>query len=54
MSIALYDREGNKILSEGIYLDMPAWGYHIFEVTSPANSFLPRPDKTKLAKINQP
>ncbi|HEY2350794.1 MAG TPA: alpha-amylase family glycosyl hydrolase, partial [Puia sp.] len=43
MSSALYDREGNKILSEGIYLDMPAWGYHIFEVTSPANSFLKDP-----------
>jgi Alpha amylase, catalytic domain len=40
MSIALYDRDGNKILNEGIYLDMPAWGYHIFEVTSPANSLL--------------
>jgi hypothetical protein len=44
MSTALYDRDGNKILSEGIYLDMPAWGYHIFEVTAPANSFLIDPE----------
>jgi hypothetical protein len=39
MSKALYDREGNKVLSEGIYLDLPAWGYHIFDVTVPANIF---------------
>jgi len=30
----LYDRDGNEILSKGIYLDLPAWGYHIFEVGS--------------------
>jgi hypothetical protein len=33
MSSALYDRSGNDLLSGGIYLDMRAWGYHIFEVT---------------------
>ena len=32
MSSAIYDREGDKVLSEGIYLDMPAWGYHIFDL----------------------
>jgi len=37
MSPALYDRDGSEVLSKGIYLDLPAWGYHIFEVTEPAN-----------------
>ena len=36
MSDAIYDRQGNEVLSGGIYLDMPAWAYHIFEVTVPA------------------
>jgi hypothetical protein len=35
MSNALYDRNGNDLLSGGIYLDLPAWGYHIFEVAVP-------------------
>jgi hypothetical protein len=35
MSDALYDRGGSDLLSKGIYLDLPAWGYHIFEVTVP-------------------
>ncbi len=33
MSAALYDRDGNELLSGGIFLDLPAWGYHIFELT---------------------
>jgi hypothetical protein len=37
MSDAIYDRQGNEVLSGGIYLDMPAWAYHIFEVTIPSN-----------------
>ena len=53
MSIALYDRDGNKILSEGIYLDMPAGGYHIFEVSSPANSFLMDSNLQKPAEQQQ-
>jgi hypothetical protein len=32
MSPAVYDRDGNELLSKGLYLDLPAWGYHIFEV----------------------
>jgi len=32
MSPALYDRPGDEILSRGLYLDLPAWGYHIFEL----------------------
>jgi hypothetical protein len=36
MSNALYDRNGNDLLSAGIYLDMPGWGFHIFEMSIPA------------------
>jgi hypothetical protein len=51
MSSDMYDREGNKLLSEGIYLDLPAWGYHIFEITIPANIFKPQPQNLEIAKI---
>ena len=34
MRPASYDRDGNDILSRGLYLDLPAWGYHVFELTS--------------------
>ena len=33
MSAASYDRAGNDILSRGLYLDLPPWGYHVFEIT---------------------
>ncbi len=29
---AVYDRAGNDLASRGLFLDMPAWGYHVFEV----------------------
>jgi hypothetical protein len=31
-SSVVYDRDGCELLSKGMYLDLPAWGYHIFEV----------------------
>ncbi len=31
-----YDREGNELLTKGIFLALPAWGYHVFEVEVPA------------------
>ena len=31
---AAYDRDGADLLAHGLYLDMPAWGYHAFEVES--------------------
>jgi alpha amylase-like protein len=34
MSPASYDRDGNDLLSRGLYLDLPAWGYHAFEIIS--------------------
>jgi hypothetical protein len=34
MSPASYDRQGDEILSQGLYLDLPAWGYHVFKLTA--------------------
>src|SRR4029079_19160335 len=34
MSNALYNRNGNDLLSTGLYLDLPPWGYHILKVTA--------------------
>jgi hypothetical protein len=28
-----YDRDGTDLATRGLYLDMPAWGYHAFQVT---------------------
>src|SRR4029450_6854317 len=33
MSPASYDRDGGELLSRGLYLDLPPWGYHVFDVT---------------------
>jgi hypothetical protein len=32
MSSARYLRAGNDVVSKGLYLDLPAWGYHVFEM----------------------
>ena len=29
----VYDRPGDELAGRGLYLDMPAWGYHLFEIT---------------------
>jgi hypothetical protein len=31
MGSASFDRQGDKILSRGLYLDVPAWGHQVFE-----------------------
>jgi hypothetical protein len=31
---ARYDRNGSDLVSRGLYLDLPPWGYHVFEVTA--------------------
>ena len=31
---ATYDRDGNELASRGLYIDLPAWGYHVFEMTA--------------------
>jgi hypothetical protein len=33
MGSAVYDRADTELASRGLYLDMPAWGYHVFELT---------------------
>ncbi len=33
MSDAVYDRPGDDLTARGLYLDLPAWGYHVFGVT---------------------
>jgi hypothetical protein len=30
---AVYDRSGDDLLARGLYLDIPGWGYHVFEVS---------------------
>ncbi|WP_332450783.1 alpha-amylase family glycosyl hydrolase [Methanoculleus sp.] len=34
MGQAGYDRDGERLLAPGLYLDIPGWGYHVFEVTT--------------------
>jgi hypothetical protein len=34
MGSAYYDRSGDALAAQGLYLDLPPWGYHVFEVTS--------------------
>ena len=36
MCAAIYDRSGDDLAARGLYLDLPGWGYHVFEV-SPAS-----------------
>ncbi|MFO0946384.1 MAG: alpha-amylase family glycosyl hydrolase [Planctomycetota bacterium] len=31
---ARYDRDGTELMTRGLFLDMPAWGHHVFEVTA--------------------
>ena len=33
MGPAVYDRHGDDLAGRGLYLDLPAWGYHVFEVS---------------------
>jgi len=34
MGPATFDRDGSDLMERGLYLDMPPWGYHVFEVTT--------------------
>jgi hypothetical protein len=34
MSGARYERAGSDLVSTGLYVDLPAWGYHVFDVRS--------------------
>jgi hypothetical protein len=31
---ARYDRPGNDLVAQGLYLDMPPWSYHVFQQTT--------------------
>lgn len=31
---AVYSRHADDLLGHGLYLDLPAWGYHVFELTA--------------------
>ena len=31
MSTARYEREGGDLLNRGLFLDLPAWGFHVFD-----------------------
>jgi hypothetical protein len=32
LGTARYERDGDEVSRRGLYLDLPAWGYHVFEV----------------------
>lgn len=32
---AVYDRSGDDLLGRGLYLDLPPWGHHLFEMQAP-------------------
>ena len=33
-SAVCYERDGDDLLARGLYLDVPAWAFHVFEVTA--------------------
>jgi hypothetical protein len=35
LSEVVYKRDGDNLLEQGLYLDLPPWGYHVFEFTAP-------------------
>ena len=32
--ITIYERDGDELAGSGLYLDLPAWGYHVFDVAT--------------------
>jgi hypothetical protein len=34
MGTLVVDRNGHDLGTRGLYLDMPPWGYHVFDVTA--------------------
>jgi hypothetical protein len=38
MSSAVYDRDGDEVASRGLFLDLPPWGYNVFEMTTQQKS----------------
>jgi hypothetical protein len=35
MDASRFDRDRGELDARGLYQDMPAWGYHVFEVSAP-------------------
>jgi hypothetical protein len=35
MGPSAFDRRGEEVATGGLYLDVPPWGYHVFEVNTP-------------------
>lgn len=38
MGPQVYERDGDDVRARGLYLDLPAWGYHVFEMTTQART----------------
>jgi hypothetical protein len=34
MGPASYDRDGNDLMLRGLYLDLPPWSFHVFEIST--------------------
>jgi hypothetical protein len=34
MGTATFDRDGQDLVSRGLYLDLPPWGFHVFEMNA--------------------
>ena len=34
LSDVVYQREGDGLAGNGLYLDLPAWGHHVFDVSA--------------------
>jgi hypothetical protein len=34
MGAEVYERIGSDLLARGLYIDLPAWGYNVFEVST--------------------
>ncbi len=49
MSQAVYDRNGNDLQTSGLFLDLPAWHYHVFSMTK-----INRPEPTEVKKSVEP
>ena len=30
-----YERDGTELVSRGLYVDLPPWGFHVFDVATP-------------------
>lgn len=60
MSAADYLRSGDELIAKGLYLDLPSWGYNVFEITLPEQgqpepaAAMPEPVKSPRAQTKKP